>query len=212
MKRRSGSFVVGFVSQKGGVGKSTLSRALAREAANNGLTHLLADLDIQQTSSFRWGRKRNEGGRTPEVNVQAFLTAKAALAEAGKHDVLILDGPARASSATREIAEASTLLVQPTGASIDDLEPAVLLFHELVKAKIPRERLVFALARVGTDAEEDEARAYIKRAGYTALKGCLYERPAYRQAQNAGLAITETHFNTINSRADKLIQAIIDKS
>ena len=38
--------IIGFVSQKGGVGKSTLSRAVAREAANEGLNVKIADLDI----------------------------------------------------------------------------------------------------------------------------------------------------------------------
>jgi chromosome partitioning protein len=36
--------IVGLISQKGGVGKSTLARALAREAAAGGLRVLLADL------------------------------------------------------------------------------------------------------------------------------------------------------------------------
>lgn len=40
--------VVAFVSQKGGVGKSTLARALAREAAAGGLRVKVADLDTQQ--------------------------------------------------------------------------------------------------------------------------------------------------------------------
>ena len=44
--------VVAFVSQKGGVGKSTLSRGLAREAAKNGLRVKIADLDIQQGLSL----------------------------------------------------------------------------------------------------------------------------------------------------------------
>ena len=40
--------IVGFVSQKGGVGKSTLSRALATSAAAAGTTVTVADLDVQQ--------------------------------------------------------------------------------------------------------------------------------------------------------------------
>lgn len=34
--------IIAFVSQKGGVGKSTLSRGLAREAARNGLSVKIA--------------------------------------------------------------------------------------------------------------------------------------------------------------------------
>lgn len=42
--------VIACVSQKGGVSKSTLSRALAVELARSGLSVHLADLDIDQGS------------------------------------------------------------------------------------------------------------------------------------------------------------------
>ena len=50
--------IVAFVSQKGGVGKSTLARALAREAAMSGLKTKIADLDTQQGTSVDWHRTR----------------------------------------------------------------------------------------------------------------------------------------------------------
>ena len=48
------STIIAFVSQKGGVGKSTLARALAREAAAAGLKTKIADLDTQQGTSVDW--------------------------------------------------------------------------------------------------------------------------------------------------------------
>ena len=71
--------------------------------------------------------------------------------------------------------------------------------------------LVFALNRIGTPTEENEARAYIVEAGYAVLDGCLPERPAYRKAQNIGRAVTETSFRNLNNTADALIQALIDR-
>ena len=44
------------------------------------------------------------------------------------------------------------------------------------------------------------------------LAGCLLERPAYRQAQNGGHAITETRFAGLRAQADALIQSLIDKA
>ena len=127
------------------------------------------------------------------------------------YDLLIVDGPARTSSATLEIARVADLVVQPTGSSADDLRPAIREFHALVQAGIPARKLVFALNRIGTDSEEAETRSYIAEAGYVALSGCLPERPAYRQAQNLGLAVTETRFPKLNERANALIQALIDR-
>jgi chromosome partitioning protein len=203
--------IVGFISQKGGVGKSTLARGLAREAAASGLSVKLADLDIQQGTSVNWYRRRLAAGIEPVFSVESFKTASQALKLAAQFDYLVLDGPARASAATLEIARAATLIIQPTGSSVDDLEPAVLTFHELVREGVPRDRLAFALARLGTDAEEAETRSYITKAGYTALAGSTLERPAYRQASNAGLSITETRYPQINKRADELIQAMVDR-
>jgi chromosome partitioning protein len=84
-------------------------------------------------------------------------------------------------------------------------------FHALAKAGIPIERLAFALNRVGTDGEEAAARAYLEEAGYSVLSGCLPERPAYRQAQNAGHSVTETRYSSLNERADALLQDMIDR-
>src|SRR5450631_1941531 len=53
--RWSMAVIVGMVSQKGGVGKSTLSRLVAREYANAGWSVKIADLDVSQGTSFSWG-------------------------------------------------------------------------------------------------------------------------------------------------------------
>src|SRR3984957_13453992 len=120
--------IIAFVSQKGGVGKSTLSRALAREAAKSGLTTKIADLDTQQGTSVDWGRIRLNEGLQPPVAVEAFSTAAQALKVAKQYDLLIIDGPARASSGTLEIAKVANLVVQPSGPSNDDLRPAIREF------------------------------------------------------------------------------------
>ncbi len=203
--------IIAFVSQKGGVGKSTLSRALAREAANAGLKTKIADLDTQLGTSIDWNRTRLHAGIKPPVAAEAFATAAQALKIAHQYDLLIIDGPARTSSGTLAIAKVADLVIQPSGPSVDDLKPAVREFHALVKAGISRDRLVFALNRIGTPAEEAEARAYVTQAGYAVLDGCLLERPAYRKAQNTGHAITETSYRNLNAKADSLIQALIDR-
>lgn len=203
--------IVAFVSQKGGVGKSTLARALMREAVANGLSAKLADLDTQQGTSVNWNLRRLNAAVVPEIAVESFSTADKALEVAAQYDLLVLDGPARTSKATLAIAERADLVVQPTGPSLDDLQPAVLTFHELVKSGVPKERLAFAVTRVGTANEESETRDYLTRAGYAVLKGVVMERPAYRMAQNAGRSITETRYNKLNGAADALIQTLIDR-
>lgn len=205
------AWIVGIISQKGGVGKTTNCRALARATTEGGLKTKVADLDLEQTSFFEWHRRRLSAGLPAAASVEIFSTAAEAIAAAGDADLLIIDGPARASKGTLEIARVAHLIIQPTGASLDDLIPAVKVFNGLVKDGVPRSKLVFALSRVGTESEEANARSYIEEAGYETLNGCLFEKPAYRKAMNAGLAVTETQYKGLNERADELVQSIIDK-
>lgn len=200
--------IVGFVSQKGGTGKSTLARALGAVVAHAGLKVKIADLDPAQQTVVEWERLRDENREDPPISVEGFDTAAEAIESAEDDELLVIDVPAHANRGTLEIAQAATLLVQPTGASIDDLRPAVLLFHELVLAGIPKERLVMALCRILTQAEEDRARAYIAEAGYEALPGCIPERAAYREAQNRGQAVTETKHKALNARVDELMEGL----
>lgn len=98
-------------------------------------------------------------------DVAAYRSLAEALAAANDVDLLIIDTPAGTSPSLIEIARAAHLVVQPTGASADDLVPAVLTFHELVNAGIPKDRLAVAICRILTPAEADIARAYVRDAG-----------------------------------------------
>ena len=202
--------IVSFVSQKGGVGKSTLARALLAVAAY-AMKVRLADLDPQQGSVVAWERARARNGGGPPCEVVAYESAREAISASGDVDLLILDTPARTSRATVAIAMQSHLVVQPTGASADDLVPTVLTFHELVQEGVPKNRLVAAVCRTLSEGEEETVRAYIEDAGYEVLAGAIPERIAYREAQNRGQAITETKSAQLNERADALMEALLDR-
>lgn len=199
---------MGFVSQKGGTGKSTLARALGAVVAGAGLKVKIADLDPQQQTVLQWEKLRHESQEEPSIVVEGFDTAADAIASAEDDELLIVDAPAHANRGTFEIAQAATLIVQPSGASLDDLRPAVLLFHELVQAGIPKQRLVVALCRILSEVEEAMARAYVVQAGYDVLPGYIPERTAYREAQNRGQAVTETKHKAVNERVDELMEGL----
>ena len=188
------TYIIGMVSQKGGVGKSTLARMMAREFVAGGLTTKIADLDTQQ------------------LQVQSFATVKTALAEAPRFDALILDGKPNASDQTAEIAEAADLVVIPTGQTVDDLHPGVVLAHALRKKGVSSEKIAFAMFKTtGSERENAAARQYLTEAGYMVLDGDVGVSTAYGSASDAGKAITETSFRTLNQRASKLAQSMIDK-
>ncbi len=205
--------VIAFISQKGGVGKSTLARALAAVCAQAGLEVVLADLDPRQQTLIQWQKARTAQRVSPRLSVQPFDDAAEAVIErADACDLVILDTPGGVNDDTLAAARTVHLIVQPTGLSLDDLHPTVLLFHELVAAGIPKSRLVAALCRVLDDEEEETAaRAYLKEAGYEVLEGSIPESLAYRVAHNRGRSLTETNEQAFNERADALIEALLTK-
>ncbi|HEY0524280.1 MAG TPA: ParA family protein [Stellaceae bacterium] len=196
--------VVGCVSQKGGVGKSSLARLLAREYAAAGRRVLLADLDTLQATSVEWGRRREEGGIAPAVPVRGFENVKKALkaASAGGVERLVLDSRGFADRQTAEIAAAADVILLPTGLAVDDLLPTVRLAHDLAVAGIDARRLLFVLCRAGDNTREiEEARQYVADAGYRCVAEPWPERTGYRRAHDEGRAASEARHPLLRGRA-----------
>lgn len=209
-------YVIGVVSQKGGVGKSTVARLLATEFARTGPETetetdeeggeswrvKIADLDVSQGTSFHWMRRRAGNGIAPEIRVEAYARVEQAVRDAADFHVMILDGAPQSSRDTLKVAQASDLVVIPTRTSLDDLEPAVRLAHELKGKGVPASRLCFGLNATGdSEAETQEARAYLTHTGYRVAAGSLPERTGYRRAGDLGLAVSETAYPSLNARA-----------
>lgn len=206
------SYIIGMVSQKGGAGKSTLARLFARELSKDGFVVKIADLDTQQTTCTEWAADRAEVGMEPEIQVQPFGNIKTALAEANRFDAYILDGRPHSSQQTLDIAQAASLTVIPTGQTKDDLRPAVKLAHSLADAGIAPGRIAFALVKTtNSEAELRAARAYLDQTEYTTLDGFLPVSTAYGIAHDAGKVVTETPHRSLNEKAERLAQAIINR-
>jgi len=204
------TLIVGVVSQKGGVGKSTVARLVAREFAINKWKVKIGDLDISQGTSFDWLSRRLERGVEPDISVELFGRVDKALQQADQYDLLILDGAPHSTKQTQEVAHASDLIIIPTGVGLDDLKPAVKLGHEL-SGLVPNDRIAFIFIDANyTDKELLDAYGYIESAGYCAF-GELPKKSGYRLASNEGLAVTETRFKTLNNKADILAQSIVNR-
>ncbi len=203
------NIIISFVSQKGGVGKSTLSRAVAVGASQEKQAVKIADLDTQQGTSTDWHRQRLNNEFDSIGSVELFGTAEKALKEANNYDFLIVDCPARASQSTLKIAKKSDLVLIPTGASRDDLIPAIKLGFEL--EDVNKKNVFLVLTRILTEAEAKDAKEFIKETGLKVIDHFLMEKAGYKQAQNEGLSILETKYKSLNEKADDLITSIIEK-
>ncbi|MEO0804207.1 MAG: ParA family protein [Cyanobacteria bacterium J06642_2] len=202
---------IGMISQKGGVGKSTLARLIAREYAAAQWDVKIADLDTSQGTSTEWKLRREENDLRYAVAVEPYRNVAQALKHADSFDLMVFDGPPHSMSGTLEIAKTSKLVVLPTGLSLDDLRPTIRLAHELVDKGISDEQIAFTLCRVGDrDNEIEEARTYIEKAGYLVIQGSIPEKTAYRRASDEGKAVSEVSYLSLRKRAEEVAQGIIN--
>lgn len=204
--------IIGLVSQKGGVGKSSLARALATHYASKGKSVKIADLDINQSTAYQWQQRRLQAEIEPVVSVECFGSVAQAMKQSGQHDVLIFDGAPQANKATHQIAEIAHLIILPTGLSVDDLQPGVILANSLKAAKVPASKIAFALCRTGDSKPEyAEAREYLQATYYHLLAGQIQERTAFRRAQDTGRSMIESQYRKPREQAQSLVQAIEDR-
>ena len=199
---------IGILSQKGGVGKSTLARALAVEFARNDWQVKIADMDLKQSTSTIWNRKRMNNQYSPSIAVEPFSNVKDVLKSSATYELLLFDGAGQADLQTLEIAKVCDFVILPTGVTADDLEPQVKLAHELKKKGIAPRQIGLCLSRVGNSKNELEAaKEYLQNTGYTFL-GWINEKTSIGQCSDDGLAANETKYDSINQTVDALIQNI----
>jgi chromosome partitioning protein len=205
--------IISLLNQKGGVGKSSLARALAVEFARNGWSVHVADLDIAQQTFFKWSQRRSGENIQPAIESALYSEPKAALKAKNNADVLIIDGKAFADKHALEIAQSCNLIIIPVGVSVDDLEPSLKLAVELVNKGIFKSQIAFVISRVPDNGEKEAKNTMesIKAWGFEVIDGYIPFKPSYSQAMDKGLAFTETHFKTLNDKADKIIEQLFRK-
>ncbi len=206
--------IISFLSQKGGVCKSSLARATAVEFTKSGWDVHVADMDTRQMSTLSWLEDRREQEITPMFTCAGYPDAPTALRAKASYQLLIIDGPASADRMTKAFAEASDLIVLPTGVTKDDLRPQLNLANDLALDGIPRNKIVMAVMKVpaGADKEAMRTRRSIQDWGFDVAPGWHPMRVAIGQAMDNGLALTETRYSTLNERADKIVQFIADRA
>ena len=140
-----------------------VARLLAREYAAAGWDVLIADMDIQQGTSFDWNTRKLEAQLEPDISVQKFSAVDRAARQGEKYDLVIFDGSPHATKQTQQIAEICQMVILPAGSSKDDLTPQIRLAHELSDI-ISSASILFVLTRVGSDMETEGAKDWIRQA------------------------------------------------
>ncbi len=196
------------VSQKGGVGKTTIAVHIAVAAANAGYSVAIIDLDPQATAA-QWADWRNAGNTVgqgdPNPVVVAAPHARLAptLKEAEKMgvDLVILDSPPAADSAAVAAAKIADLVLIPTRASAFDLH-AIKTTAELVRvAQRPASVLLNAVPARANSLIEEVA-TVIHSLSLSIAPVCLVDRAALRHAVINGQTAGE--FEPLGKAADEV--------
>ena len=186
------SFIISFLNQKGGVGKSTLSINVAACLGLLKQKVLLIDADKQGTAST-WASLRSE---TPfqVVSMARENMARDALKLAGDFDFTIIDGPPQAETISRSCIVASDLValpIEPGGASRWSSDLTVRQLTEAAELK-PTLKCGFVVSRKisGTVLGRD-TRLMAADAGIPIFETEIEQRIAYAEALTMGKTIFE---------------------
>ena len=186
------SYVISFVNQKGGVGKSTLSINVAACFALVSKKVLLIDADKQGTSST-WASLRAE---TPfqVVSMARENMARDAIKLAEDFDFTIIDGPPQAEMISRSCIVASDLVVvpiEPGGASRWSSDLTVRQIKEAQELK-PAIKCGFVVSRkMSVTVLSRDTRGMASDAGLPILKTEIEQRVAFAEALTMGKTIFE---------------------
>jgi chromosome partitioning protein len=196
---------IAVIGQKGGSGKTPTSANLAVIAADHGWTPVILDIDPEQASATKWGDRR--GDRTPAVVVVPCLPARlkptlTAIPEQG-FDLVITDTPGRQSTISIDAATGADLVLVPCRPILNDTDTLPNVKRMVELAGSPPSLVVITCAETqGTrhiDAAElarnfeiiDEQGNVTRIPGFDVAPVVLFDRVAYGDSHNIGLAPTE---------------------
>ena len=203
---------VSFVSQKGGVGKSTLARLFAVGAAHRGHKAMLADFDLEQLTCVEWNAVRQRGGIEPEIDARSFKSLKKLRKNEEGFDFIIADTRGLADDLTKELAEESDVVFLPTGTSIDDMRPTLALARKLAK-RGAEGRVVVVLSKVGrSEAQMARAVEAIADAGFELLGEHWPLRDGFQADLDAGRAGRESRNPFLRETAERMEEALIARA
>lgn len=184
------NLIIACLSQKGGVGKSTIARLIATAYASHDQKTAIFDFNGAQETSTFWATQRKRAGITPEVHAEVTTQTNRMRGDR-RFDVIVADSRPDSPKVTLSIARVSDLVVIPTSVTIDDLVPQIRFARELVEKGVPQDRILWVINRV-TDNHLliNDAYAFIGEE-FAIAKTSLPYRDAFIRCHTAGYSVGE---------------------
>lgn len=180
--------VVSVLSQKGGVGKTTLATALAVEASRRGKKTVMFDLDPQATASFWKDVRKDDTLAITAIPASRLGHVLKAVREAGC-DFAVVDTPPFSKEIAYEAARHADFVLIPTKPAIFDIQGATRTFDVVKEFNRPHAVILNLCPPVGREIEDAVNAIEELKATLCPLR--IGTRIAYSRAQQNGLAAQE---------------------
>ena len=203
--------VVVIGSAKGGVGKSTLSAALAVEAERQGGRVAILDLDDLQCLA-RWHDQRVvETGLTSPLLIKSKMSPRKAMAHATKAgcDWLIIDtapGSLARLQLALKIADICLVPVRPSPLDVQCMDAVVELCHSTV-----RQTLIILNSVARGSQMKDGARAYLSMRGFSVWDQEIAQDELHVRAMLTGRTASELSPKSVAAKGIKALWDSVEK-
>lgn len=212
--------IILLAATKGGAGKSTLATSLAAMLAGNGADVVLVDADRQATAST-WAARRESDTSLPRVacfqppsdNIRQML-----LDLDKRYSHVVVDCAGHDSKELRTGLSAAHVSISPFRPSQPDLDTAEKLAEMVSDARDslnPGLRSFAVLTLCPTNpaiTEIQDAQEYLADInGMKAIKPCIHDRKAYRDAICDGKGVTEQQNDKASAEIISVWEAINGK-
>jgi len=202
--------IIGFLNQKGGVGKTTLAVHVADALARRKKCVLLVDAD-PQGSALDWAAMRKGDPLFPVAGLPRASIHKELSALANGYEMVVIDGPPRVYDVARSAIMASDLIlipVQPSPYDVWAAKEIVDLLHEAAIYK-PSLKSAFVINRkiVNTALGRDVVEA-LSEYQIPVLKTSICQRIALAESAALGQTVFETSPDT--AAAKELMALVVE--
>src|SRR3954467_267180 len=181
--------ILSLISQKGGVGKTTLATALAVAATQDGKRVVIMDLDPQASAAFWMDTRKDDTLAVTSVPASRLAHVLAAAAGDAGADLAIVDTPPFAKDIAFEAAERADFVLIPTRPAVLDVMAMTRTIELIRNFQRPAAVVLTFCPPSGKEIEDTAGAVRALRAELCPVR--IGSRIAYSRAQQSGQAAQE---------------------